>query len=343
MKLTDVTDDQQLWDCMTEPSEGLVECCGRLDGPVVILGGSGKMGRELTGMLLRADSLAGTQREVTVASTFSNSEDRQHLEALGVRCAQGDLSDSEFLQSLPDAPSVIYMLGFKFGSSGDWRRTFHLNAVVPYLAGEKYARSSIVMFSSGNFYQWTPPDSGGSRETDPLDPKGIYGWSLVARDSAFCTTALQSPEQRICLYRLFYAQHLCYGVLVDLAGMILRGEPVSLSMPAVNLISQRDANDVALRALEYCANPPWALNVAGPPAPVRDIVDRLAALLNKKPQFTDAEGPAACIGNDDRCRELFGPCRDSIDEMLAAAVGWVQRGGSSWNKPTKFGVVSHTY
>ena len=36
------------------------------------------------------------------------------------------------------------------------------------------------------------------------------------------------------------------NVLADLARMIAAGEPLSLAIPTVNLVSQRDANDRAL-------------------------------------------------------------------------------------------------
>ncbi len=100
---------------------------------------------------------------------------------------------------------------------------------------------------------------------DPLDPKGIYGWSIVARESSFIITAKRHPAQSSCFYRLTYAQHLAYGVIVDLAKYILEGKEISLSIPYVNLVSQRDANDRAIRALEICSNPPSILNVCGPP------------------------------------------------------------------------------
>jgi nucleoside-diphosphate-sugar epimerase len=332
---------------------------------MVVLGGSGKMGKELVGLVKRADQAHGIQREITVASTFSNpaSNDLADFKKMGVRCLKGDLSDEAFLASVPDAPNVVYMMGFKFGSSDDWRRAFHLNSVVPYLVGQKYAQSRIVIFSSGNPYPHTAVDSGGSVETDVLEPLGVYGWSIVARESSFRTTAMLNSLQKICLYRLMYAQHLAYGVLVDLANMVLSDEPISLAMPAVNLVSQRDANEVAIRCLERCDNPPWILdanevairclercdnppwilNVAGPAWPVRRIVERLGDGLGKRPNITESESQNALLANDARCLEALGEYRDTCEEMIDAAARWVKKGGVSWNKPTHFGKVNHDY
>ena len=143
-----------------------------------------------------------------------------------------------------------------------------------------------------------PPLAGGSRENTEVQPHGVYGWSIVAREASFATTAARHGGQRICNYRLSYAQHLCYGVLRDLADMIHRGAPISLAVPAVNLISQRDAVDVALRCLEHCANPPWTVNVSGPGHRVAGIVSALGAALGREPELAGGEGRTAPLIDD---------------------------------------------
>ena len=72
MKFTDIENEDQLWDFMTEPSASLIESVAKIDGSMVVLGGSGKMGKELVGLIRRADEAHGIKREITVASTFSN-------------------------------------------------------------------------------------------------------------------------------------------------------------------------------------------------------------------------------------------------------------------------------
>jgi nucleoside-diphosphate-sugar epimerase len=125
--------------------------------------------------------------------------------------------------------------------------------------------------------------------------------------------------------------------------MVLSDEPISLAMPAVNLVSQRDANEVAIRCLERCDNPPWILNVAGPAWPVRRIVERLGDSLGKRPNITENESQNALLANDARCLEALGEYRDTCEEMIDAAARWVKKGGVSWNKPTHFGKVKHDY
>jgi len=344
MKLSEVSTEQQLWDFMTSPSSGLVEALDKIGaGDLMVLGGSGKMGKELIGLVQSCDRLNGISRNLMVASTFSNQKDLLSLQKLGVTCFQGDLSDEAFLDSLPDAPYLIYMMGFKFGSGDDWRRSFQMNSVVPYLVGRKYRESSIVVFSSGNPYPHTSKLGTGANEQTVLDPVGIYGWTIVARESSFKTTAMQFPDQKIAIYRLMYAQHLQYGVLIDLARMIRDGQLISLKMPAVNLISQRDANEVAIRSLLKCDKAGWTVNAAGPVCQVRDIAQQLSDHLGKPVHFADEAGELALLADDSLARSTFGEYRDSMDDMIEAAAKWVKRGGDYWGKPTMFGRTKHDY
>ena len=140
-----------------------------------------------------------------------------------------------------------------------------------------------------------------------------------------------------------YAQHLGYGVLVDLARMIATGERISLEMPYVNLISQRDAIDRSLRGLEVAANPSAVFNVSGPYCNVREICLKLAAVLGREPIFATEEADTALIANDSFCVERFGPYRDNWEDMIVAAANWVKAGGEYWNLPTKFGSADHVY
>lgn len=345
LRMSEVRTSEQLWDFMTTPTDGLVEFASELDGEVMVMGAAGKMGVELAGTLIRADREAGVSRTVHAASRFSDptSNARRTLDRLGAVVHRGDFTEPEFLQELPDVPNIVFMAGMKFGTSRDWRLAFHLNCIMPYLVGERFADSRIVAYSSANPYPHTPVESGGCTEDDALSPQGVYGWGIVARESALATTARRHADQRTCLFRLCYAQHLGYGVLVDLARMVRDEEPVSLSMPAVNLISQRDAIDVSLRALGHCQNPPFVLNCCGPVVRVRRIVEKLADAMNRRPRFADDEAETALIADDSRAVELFGPFRDTPDEMTEAAARWVVRGGEYWDTPTLFGKVSHQY
>jgi nucleoside-diphosphate-sugar epimerase len=345
MNITEITNSRQLREFMSTPTDGVIECVRKIEGDILVLGGSGKMGPELIEMIVRADGIAGINRSITVASTFSNPAERtaELFVEMGVKTLKGELTDTEFLAGLPNAENVIYMPGFKFGSSSNWEKAVHVNGILPYLVGEKYRSSRIVVFSSANPYAFTTPDSGGSREGDALDPKGIYGWSIVARESAFAITAKRHPEQTSCFYRLTYAQHLAYGVIVDMVRYILENKEISLAIPYVNLVSQRDAIGRAVRALEICSNPPSVLNVSGPVYAVRDIASRLGEMLGKQPLLVGEEPKECLIVNDDFCVRRFGRYQDTLEDMMRAAVNWVKSKGDYWGKPTKFGEVKREY
>jgi nucleoside-diphosphate-sugar epimerase len=345
VNIAEIEDSGQLREFMSVPSAGVIECVARIRGDILILGGSGKMGPELTEMIMRADAVAGVKRTVSVASTFSNPREKtaELFAELGVNVFKGEMTDTEFLGRLPDAENIIYMPGFKFGSSNNWEKAVQVNCILPYLVGEKFQNSRIVVFSSANPYAYTTFESGGSREGDALDPKGIYGWSIVARESSFSITGKRHPAQSSCFYRLAYAQHLAYGVLVDLAKYILEGKEISVSVPYVNLLSQRDANDRAIRALEICSNPPSILNVSGPVFAVRDVAQKLGEMLGRKPLLVGEEPKISQVINDEFCVKRFGSYRDAVQDIMTAAVNWVKNNGESWGKPTKFGEVKREY
>ncbi len=343
MRFNDIKNDEHLWEFMTEPSEKFVNRMIQIEGSILVLGGSGKMGKELVGLIRQADKFNDINRNIFVASTFSNPSDLILLEKLGVKCLKGDLADDSFLNTLPVTPNLIYMMGFKFGSSNDHRKAFHLNSIVPYLIGLKYSNSRIIVFSSGNPYPHTSISKSGCIESDKLSPTGIYGWSIVARESAFRTTAMKNKAQKNCFYRLMYAQHLNYGVLIDLAQMVYNNETISLSMPAVNLISQRDANEIAISSLTECKNEGLTINVSGPVWSVKTIVEKQAEILNRTPKLLDNEADTALIASDKLSRSLFWEYRDQGEEMIEAAANWISKNGNTWGKPTNFGKVNHRY
>ena len=62
----------------------------------------------------------------------------------------------------------------KFGSTGQEALTWAMNTYLPGMVCEKYSRSRIVAFSTGNVYGLTPLQRGGSIESDPLAPDYLH-------------------------------------------------------------------------------------------------------------------------------------------------------------------------
>jgi nucleoside-diphosphate-sugar epimerase len=335
MKFGDIRDDASLQAFMTTPSDSLVRAMAQVAGDIIGLGATGKMGSELMQLIRNADRAAGVRRRYYVASTFSDPAGRKHMEALGIKTFRGDLSDARFLKRLPPARNVVYMAGFKFGTSGNYQRAYHLNVIMPYLVGERYRRSSIVCFSTANFYPAVDIASGGAVESTPVAPRGIYGWTALGREHAFRIIA-EKHGTPLSFFRLGYAQHLNYGVLVDLAKMVKTQDRIELTHSHVCLVSQRDANEVAIESLGKAASPPWVVNCCGPVCDIAEIVRIMAARMGRKVKVVRSRGCAAHVQSDRLAVRTFGAYRDRPEEMIEAAVDWVMQGGKDWGKPTGF-------
>jgi len=331
-----VTDEAALEDELSRPSPADVAALGALQGDILVLGVSGKMGPSLARLARRASDEAKVARRVIGAARFADASARRALEAHGVETVVCDALDRAALEQLPDVPNVVHMVGQKFGTSGDEPRTWATNVVAAAHAAERFRASRIVAFSTGNVYPLTPVRGGGPRETDPVGPIGSYAQSTLARERVLEFYSARYGT-KVALLRLNYAVETRYGVLRDLADRLVQGEPVDVTMGQVNVIWQRDANSVALRCFTHAAAPPFVLNLTGMPAqPVRSLATRLAARLDVTPAFTGTEGDTALLSNASRCVALFGEPRMSVDAALDAVAEWVRGGGRSLSRPTHF-------
>jgi hypothetical protein len=328
----------QLDDLLSTPTPGVVEALSKLPGDILILGVGGKMGPTLARLAVRASHEAGVIRRVIGVARFSNPDVPAWLKQHGIEPITCDLLDPKQLARLPDAPNVVAMPALKFGSSDRPADTWAVNCWLPANICQHYATSRVAAFSTGNVYPLTPITRGGSVETDPLAPIGEYAASCVGRERIydyFSRTA-STPTS---LLRLNYACELRYGVLIDLGRQILAEEPIDLSMPAVNVIWQGDANAIALQSFAHASSPPFVINIAGPETlRVRDLCHQLGQLLCKQPIFTGVEGPDALLSNSQLSQRLFGSPRIATDQLLSWTAHWLKSGGSLLDKPTKFQV-----
>ena len=333
--MTPIETEAQLEERLSEPTPEVIAALGRLPGDLVVLGVAGKMGKTLARMARRASDSSGVGRRVIGVARFSEGG-QEALEAHGVETIRCDLLDESELARLPEAPNVIFMAGRKFGSTRDEPLTGAMNAYLPAAVARKYRQSRIVAFSTGNVYGLTPPAGGGSRESDAVQPIGEYAMSCLARERllAYFSRELQIP---MAILRLNYACELRYGVLVDLAQRIVRGEPIELAMGHFNVLWQGDANAMALRALERVSTPPWVVNVTGPETlSVREVCRRLGEWLGKPVRFVGGEAPEALLSNASIGLAALGPPRVTAAELIEHVADWVARGGRSLGKPTHF-------
>lgn len=335
--------EEQLEDFLSTPSPEVVNAVARLQGDIAVLGVGGKMGPTLACMARRAMDAAGRKDRVIGVARFTDRAAEDRLRRAGVETVRCDLLDRDSVARLPDAPSVIYMVGQKFGTTEAPERTWAVNALASANAAEYFAGARILAFSTGCVYPHVPMNSGGSREQDALEPLGEYANSCVARERilAFATDRTGSSLVHL---RLNYAIDLRYGVLLDVARRVLEGRPIDLTIGYVNVIWQGDACATALRLLEHAARPPLAVNVTGPErVSIRDLAERFGALLDRRPVFAGAEGPSALLSNARRMRQLLGDPAMPIETMVRWTAEWLATGRPTWDKPTHFEVRDGRY
>jgi hypothetical protein len=329
---------EMLDEFLSRPTPEVVETLCQLDGDLMILGVGGKMGPSLAMLAQRACAEAGLSKRVIGVSRFSTPELRAQLEHAGVETISCDLLERDALFALPDVPNIIYMVGMKFGATGREAQTWAMNAYLPGMVVDRFRRSRVVVFSSGNIYPFEPVSYGGSTEATPPGPVGEYAQSVLGRERVFTHFAAQYHTPSV-LFRLNYAVEMRYGVLLDVAQHVWAGEPIDVRMGHANVIWQGDANAWALRALALTQVPPRILNITGPETiSIRRLALRFGELLDKEPVLVGQEQPDALLGNAAQAFQLFGYPRVPLSQIIVWVAEWVRAGGATLGKPTKFQV-----
>jgi len=334
--MNDITtlDESGLEDLLSEPTDATREALAELNGDIVVLGAGGKMGPTLAMMLRKA----APEKNIYAVSRFSDNEARTRIERAGIRTVELDLLEESQYSKLPDAENVFYLAGMKFGASGNQPMTWALNSFLPGLVARHYRHSKIVAFSTGNVYPLVDIDGGGATEETGPDPIGEYAQSCLGRERMLEYFS-QLHGTPVTIIRLNYANEPRYGIIVDLTTKILNDEPIDLTMGAVNLIWQRDANDYIIRAITLAKSPAAILNVTGPDTiPVRRLAEQIASELGKTPRFVSRETKSALLSNASYCMSRFGPPQTTLDEMVSTIARWVACGKKTLNKPTKYNV-----
>lgn len=331
-----MADEPALEELLSRPTPQVVEAMAALGGDVLVLGAAGKMGPSLCRLAARAWEAAGLRTRVTAVARFSDPAVRTALEADGIPTIACDLFDRAQVERLPESPNIVYMVGQKFGTTGDESRTWAINAFLPAMVAERFPQSRIVAFSTGNIYPLAPTNSSGPTEADVVGPVGEYAQSTLARERVleFFSRRNGTP---VVILRLNYAVEPRYGVLRDVADKVRNRRPVDLTMGWVNLIWQRDANAIALRSFAHAGAPPFVLNVTGKPAiSVRWLAEQLGRRFGIEPLFEGIESGTALLSDASRAETLFGAPEVGIDDMISRVAEWVEQGGRSLGKPTHF-------
>jgi len=330
--------ESELEEIMSRPSLETVEAISNLDGDILILGAGGKIGPTLAKLARNAIEEAKIDKKVIAVSRFSTPEVKEKLNNAGIETISCDLLEKEDVDRLPEVSNVIYMVGRKFGTKGDEPYTWATNTYVPALVAQKFRKSRIVIFSTGNVYPLVPVSSGGATESCHPDPVGEYAQSCLGRERIFEYFCNKFGTKAVFL-RLNYAIDLRYGVLLDVAQKVFRGVPIDLRMGYVNVIWQGDVNNAAIRALTLCRNPPRILNITGPEIiSIRWLATCFGKIFGKKPIFENEETETALLSNASEYHRLFGYPRVTLKQMIRWVAHWILIGGPTLNKPTHYEV-----
>jgi nucleoside-diphosphate-sugar epimerase len=331
-----ITSIDHLEDLLSTPTPLVIDVMRQTPGDLIVLGVAGKMGPTLARMAKRASDAAGVPRRIIGVARFSSQEAADNLAQHDIEAIRCDLLDAAALAALPDAPNVVFMAGRKFGSTGHESLTWAMNVHVPALVAQRYASSRIVAFSTGNVYGLTPVGHGGSVETDLPQPVGEYAMSCLGRERMFEYFSVTNGTP-MALLRLNYATELRYGVLVDLASRLSRGDVIDVTMGHVNVLWQADANAMALAALAHASTPPFIVNLAGPEElSVRETCQSLGQAMGVPVRFTGEEARDALLSNGSLGHARLGAPTVTAAHLIAWTADWVKRGGATLDKPTHF-------
>lgn len=328
--------EEQLDELLSRPGPAVVDALGRMRGDLMIVGGGGKIGLSLSMMALRAARLAGSGQKIIVVGRSWGGSRSQGLDQLGAELIACDLLDQDAVNSLPQAPNVIYLAGMKFGTTGSPHLTWAANALIPAYVARRLVRSRIVAFSTGCVYEFVDVNSRGSVETDPLTPPGEYANSCVARERVFEYFSATAGTP-VLLLRLNYAVEMRYGVLADIATEVWNDRPVDVTMGYVNVIWQGDVNAATIRLLDHAASPAVPMNIAGPETlSVRQLAQEFGRMMGRTPRIVGKESPTALLSDSSRACGILGRPSVPVEQVMRWVAGWVQRGGRLLNKPTHF-------
>lgn len=318
---------------LSQPTDAVIRCLASHPGPLLALGAGGKMGLHLCAMLRAALRSLGRVDPVIAVSRFTSLRDREDFHAFGIETIAGDLHDDAFLRTLPDAPSVFFLAGVKFGTASSPEMLRRMNVEVPRKVARRFATSRIVAFSTGCVYPFVTPASGGATEATPLAPVGDYAASCAGRERAF----LETTGCHATLVRLNYSVEFRYGLLLDIALKVARGEPVDIGMGYCNVIWQSDAIAHAIQCLDLTTSPARPINITGPEIlSVRALAESFGQLLDRPVRFQGEPAPTAWLNDASLSHRLFGPPAVSTEQMIHWVAGWVRDGQATWGKPTGF-------
>ena len=329
----------ELHELTSRPTAGVIDSLRSVDSDILVIGAGGKMGYHLSRMLFRGLAELKSKHRVIAVSRFGAQGATNLFDESGIETLAIDLTREGAVENLPDSKNVFYLAGAKFGTGNNPGLLQQMNVDLPAHVARRYVESRIVALSTGCVYSFVTPASGGSVETDVLNPPGDYAISCVGRENVFTIAA-----GRTSLIRLNYSVDLRYGVLVDIAQKVLLGKPVDVTTGYANVIWQGDANAYIIQSLSHATSPPFAINVTGSAIlSIREVASRFGELFGKEVTIVGAEAETAWLNNAGKSHALWGPPRVSESELIEWVAEWLHHDGETLNKATHFEVRDGKY
>ena len=329
----------ELDELLSRPYPALIDSVKTLDGDIMILGAGGKVGPTIAMMAKRAIDEAGVKKDVYAVDLFPMPK----LEALGIKTYTCDMMDLHAVDNLPKVANVVYMIGRKFGSTGQEHLTWATNVMVPYHAARAFTGSRIVAFSTGCVYPLLHFSTGGATEAIPAEPVGEYAQSCLGRERMFDYFAEEKGE-KVLQFRLNYAIDLRYGVLWDVASKVWASEPVDITTNHANVIWQGDCSNIVLQCFQLASAPASILNVTGVDMiRIDETAEKFGKLMGKPVQLKGESNGIGYLSNCAKMVSLFGKPAVSVDTMIEWIAAWVAQGGENLGKPTHFETQNGKY
>ncbi|WP_326837384.1 NAD(P)-dependent oxidoreductase [Amycolatopsis rhabdoformis] len=317
---------------LATPTPECVADLAAVDGDIMLLGVSGKLGLTLAWLIKRA----APGKRVIGVSRFSAKGSRDWLEERGIETVSADLLDREQVRALPRVPNVVFLAGRKFDTQGREDAMWATNVVVPALAGDFFTDSRIVALSSVHVYPWSDPLRGGTGESVPPAPRiGEYANSVVGRERVLqYFSSLHGNPGRI--VRFAYSVEPRYGVMQEIADWVLRRRPIPLETGTVNLLWQGDALNQFARLLRHCTAPTTPINIGAPETvSVRALAEYFGRIYDVEPVFSGRETDCLVV-NCELAAETLGNPVVPVRTMANWVAEWVGSGKPILGKPSKF-------
>ena len=264
------------------------------------------------------------QNEVHGLARFSNPEDREKLEAIGVTCHQLDLA-KDSLDGLPDDFSYALHAGAMVAPNSEKDQAYTM-AVNAQGTGRLMAHCRKVksFFHCSTASVYRHQSQHALKETDPLGLHiANYSLSKIAAEEVVKFASAQWDIPTVIMRIGTYYGPESGGPIVRLDRMV-RGREVWVNPDKPNhfgLIYQSDAIELGIKAMTLARLPALTMNWGGPPVSVEDYCTYAGELLGIEPRFkyTEDAYPGHFLDLT-LMKELVGECKVDWREGIRRVV-----------------------